>query len=86
MKKMKWYKFNEKRPEIALSWYENLQDILVKIRDPYCSPRYYVVHGETHGNQIRYVESSGEQYAWWDEDELEGWTTLDELDKDWDAR
>ena len=53
---------------------------LIKIRDPYI--KYYIV--EYNDIERYYIEAWGEQYATWDEDEIEAWTTFDELDRDFD--
>lgn len=67
---MKWYKFSEKKPAYG-------EVFLAKIKDDDDCP-YYVLRGSSHGG---YEEASGEQYACWDEKELVGWCSCDEIEK-----
>jgi len=41
---------------------------------------YYVVRYEKLGNKIQYVEAGGEEYMYFDENEIIGWIDLSELD------
>lgn len=72
---MRWYKFTD-IPVLNIP-------ILVKIKpnDWYDNLRYYVVVPRKYDNMIKYEEAGGEQYSWWDEDELEGWSPLSEIEK-----
>lgn len=39
---------------------------------------YYIVYRDSND---KFIEAFGEQYAWWEPDEIDSWITLDELDK-----
>ena len=46
-------------------------------------PYFYFVRQEVrYDGTAKYIEAGGEQYAWWSEDELIAWTSLEEVEKD----
>ena len=40
---------------------------------------YYIVYRDNFKD--RFTEASGEQYTWWEPEEIDSWITLNELDK-----
>ena len=65
---MKWYKFSEKKPSHG-------EVFLAKMKDDDCP--YYVLRNTSCG----YEEASGEQYSCWVEEQLIGWCSCDEIEK-----
>ena len=82
-----WVKENEDD-----SWWNSkffrLKDIPTKYVGKAC-PFYYVVTAafDEHRGKIMFTEASGEQYGAWPEDEVQGWTDLNEIwhNEDWGA-
>lgn len=59
---------------------EQLVLIKIKVRE-YDDVNYYVVrYTQGYHNDFRFKEASGEQYAYWLDDEILGWMPLEELD------
>lgn len=59
---------------------EQLVLIKIKVRE-YDDINYYVVrYTKEYHNNFRFEEASGEQYAYWSDDEILGWMPLEELD------
>lgn len=60
------------------------QIILIKLKpDKYNELTYYVVkytNSYQIHNSFRFQEAGGEEYSYWDEDEILGWMPLEELD------
>lgn len=50
--------------------------ILAKLKNNYLL--YYIVY---RGFNDKFIEASGEQYTWWEPEEIDSWITLGELDK-----
>lgn len=60
------------------------QIVLIKIKpNPYENLNYYVVkytnYNGIHSN-FRFEEAGGEQYSYWEDDDILGWMPLEELD------
>lgn len=70
---IRFYTLEEKRPKIG-------DTILIKINDKE-TPYYIVLVGENYDNTLYFTEANGEQYAYWTENEVIGWTTLNEIQK-----
>jgi len=57
------------------------QIILIKIKPNEECVNYYVVrYTKGYHGQFRFEEASGEQYAYWTDDEILGWMPIEELD------
>ena len=78
---MRWYKFSERRPKIR-------QVIFVKLKEAemyneyywYPCPYYMVrVEKNLYNGHTQYTEALGEGYMYWEEDELLGWTPVEEI-------
>lgn len=50
--------------------------VLVKLRNNMLS--YYIVYRDSNN---KFIEASGEQYTWWEPNEIDSWITLNELEK-----
>ena len=72
---MRFIPFTEKYPEP-----EEL--ILIKLKEnEWDNVNYYVVKYTRDYNEFfRFEEASGEQYSYWEDDEILGWMPLKELD------
>jgi hypothetical protein len=72
---MKFIPLTEKYPET-----EEL--ILIKLKEnEWDNVNYYVVkYTRGYREFFRFEEASGEQYAYWEDDEILGWMPLKELD------
>lgn len=79
---MIWWKFKEKQPLISSNYSDIHENILIRLKDSSCFPKYYVVYGLKKPNGIRYVEAAGEQSLSWKEDEIEAWASFKDIDKD----
>lgn len=90
---MKWYKPTEKMPPLpGEDGYWNGKAFLGVFQYPEEGNFFYIVNAEWddpgYKTKLRYVEASGErgeQYSYWDENELIAWTSLEELKKDFCA-
>ena len=88
---MKWYKPIEKMPPLPSKddGYSNGEPFLGVFQDSEEGDYFYVVSAEWdnpgYKTKLRYVEAGGEQYSYWDENELIAWTSLEELKKDFCA-
>lgn len=40
---------------------------------------FYVVYRDSYFYPDKFVEASGEQYTWWEPEEIDSWITLKEL-------
>lgn len=58
------------------------QIILIKIKpSEFDDVNYYVVrYTKKYHDQFRFEEAGGEQYSYWEEDEILGWMPIEELD------
>ena len=50
--------------------------VLAKLRNNMLS--YYIVYRDSNN---KFIEASGEQYTWWEPNEIDSWITLNELEK-----
>ena len=88
---MRFYTFEEKKPEVGeyilAKLREDTEEIktLKKWDEDFIPCPYYVLKvseeyrwGE---DMVVYVEAMGEEYAEWEENELLGWCSLDEVKK-----
>lgn len=69
---MRFYTLSEKIPHLG-------EPVLMKLKD---EPQYYVVTPQMdkiHG--FIFEESSGEQYAYWEKEDVIGWCSLDEIER-----
>ena len=75
---MKWFTLKEKPPESGMT-------ILIKsIKGIF--PKYYVVNAYLYLDRTskecwEFEEAGGEQYSCWEENEIEGWTSFSEIEK-----
>lgn len=53
-----------------------------KLPDKFTSEFYVCQRKSPHLNRL--TEAGGEQYCWWEIEELEAWTTFEELVKDFE--
>ena len=85
---MKWYKPTEKMPPPpGEDGYWDGEPFLGVFQYPEEDNYfYYMVRAEwddpKYRTKLHYVEAGGEQYSYWDENELIAWTSLEELKKD----
>ena len=70
---MRWYTLKEKSPKLGTI-------IFIKSK-PGIFPTYYVVNAGFFNGHWEFEEAVGEHYAYWNEDEIEGWTSLSEIEK-----
>lgn len=69
---MRFYTLSEKIPSLG-------KPILIKMKE---HPQYYVVTPCTYKNEgFVFEESSGEQYAYWKKEDVIGWCSLDEIER-----
>lgn len=50
--------------------------VLVKLKNNMLS--YYIVYRDFNN---KFIEASGEQYTWWEPNEIDSWISLQELEK-----
>lgn len=81
---MKWYRPSEQPPPAPTKNGWNGPPFLGVFKNPHNNtPFFYFVSKEIKPNgSARYVEADGEQYMWWELDELIAWTTIEEIKKD----
>lgn len=87
---MKWYKPTEKMPPLpGEDGYWNGKHFLGVFQYPEEGNYFCIVSAEwddpEYKTKLCYVEADGEQYSYWDENELIAWTSLEELKKDFCA-
>jgi hypothetical protein len=71
---MKWFTLKEKQPK-------DEEIIFIKSKEG-ISPKYYIVTTKYYlDNHIEFEEAGGEQFSCWDENEIEGWTSLSEIER-----
>ena len=82
---MKWYRPSEQLPPAPIKNDWNGPTFLgVFTNTDNNEPFFYFVTQRVNPRSKKaiYVEASGEQYMWWELDELIAWTTIEEVRKD----
>lgn len=70
---MKWFTLKEKQPK---------DEEIIFIKSKEGIPKYYIVTAKYWlNNRIKFEEAAGEHFYYWDEDEIEGWTSLSEIER-----
>lgn len=70
---MKWYRLKEKPPKPGTV-------IFIKSK-PRIFPKYYIVNAGFFNGHWEFEEAGGERYTYWEENEIEGWTSLSEIEE-----